>query len=913
MTSQGPSLEISTPKIVVVAPGDSPSAQANARGHLFEKFIARLFEAYGCEQPKSMNLNVKQNGYELDLVTRFDLTKAAAIAECKAYSSPLPVKDLSNFLGKLTTARYDDPSTHGWFVAIPGLTSDGHQLARKVSDNDQNFRLITVEEIFDLISRRGWVKPISVDNMIVSDHGILISDSGLYTLVKELDPATRLPIRILVSSQGHQLTAQNINLLGSSDYGLGLPVQEIGNHVANPQPTSIVETPTLVTVVGSRGDFEYQFPASPRFFVGRTDILMRVRRASEEAGSTGRVLVLNAQSGWGKSSLALSIADQAKKAGGTAIVYDTRTATAPTYVAAALRRALDEAAEQKHITPPQEASYASLQSALATLKMSRWHSSAPLVLFFDQFENIFRDQRLTQEFRDLALAVRELPVPVLLGFSWKTDLVGLTENYPYRLRDEIRGVASVISVEPFGPNDVGTLLGRLAKAANTKLSAELKQRLREYSQGLPWLLKKLASHILFQLQSGATEELLLAESLNIETLFDQDLASLQPSEVEALKTIAREAPVPVDDIVERVSSEVIQSLVDQRLIVRVGSRVDVYWDIFREFLISGKVSVADTYILRIRPASTSKLLQYLVSKGGEVSAAEAAQSLSMSLHVIFNASRELRQLGVLVPKTGALLLAEQFRDGAVDESKIRARVARALKRHTVYTKVHELLTSAPSSELTIEDLARELPPLFPAVQVSAATWKIYAGSFAAWLDYAGLLKIRGQFLSLESAQPTTNLLTSPRHGKRNRAFPQGWPIAFLEYVRSLSDGIPFSGTQSTLMKAQNDAESLGLVDQTGNIRKPEVLKQLLDPASAAKALHGLLSDTTAGSTAIPLLVNAPYSSAATLGAALQNAYGTRWAPATMSGAGSKFRAWAKQAGLPLETPRSATEDDNRNP
>jgi hypothetical protein len=898
MTDRSPAFDIFAPRLVIVAKGDTAQFQAAARGHLFEKFVAKLFGAYGCEQPKTENLNLRQNGYELDISTRFILSKEAAIAECKAYSSPLPLKDLSNFYGKLSTARFDEPAVHGWFVAIPGLTSDGNQLARKIESSDKRFRLITVLDIYQLIVSQKWVKELVVaDDIVISDYGVLITQGGLYTIAKQLDPSTRMPVSILVRSGGAQLDAESISLLSSSDYGGGLPVQDCEQRAEAIATSVSVEVPALVTVVGSREDFEYQFPAAPEFFVGRKDILQRVKKTSEDAGSKGSVVVLNAQSGWGKSSLALRLAYQAEKSGGAAVVFDTRTATTPAYVAAALRRALTSAAEKGNLVLPLESSFASLQSAISTIRLSKWHTSTPMVIFFDQFENVFRDPRLTQEFRDLALAVRELPVPILLGFSWKTDLVGLTENYPYRLRDEIRGVANVISVEPFGPKDVGTLLARLAKAAQTSLSVDLKQRLREYSQGLPWLLKKLASHILKQLQAGTTEETLLSESLNIEGLFEQDLAGLQALEIDALKAIAREAPVLVSDIVERVSPDVIQSLVDQRLIVRVGERVDVYWDIFREFLISGKVAVEDTYILRMRPASTSKLLQYLVSRGGEVTATEAAQYLSMSLHVVFNTSRELRQLGILVPKSGSMLLAEQFRAGFVVEADLRARVAKALKRHTVFTKIQEMIGLAILPEISIDLLAKEMPALFPALEATQNTWRIYALSFASWLDYSGLMQLRGQILGPSRAAPSVNILGKVELGRRTRTFPQSRPLPTLEYLKSRVLQSPIQISRSVEQKAQNDLMLLGLLDAKDNLLDESLANRLLDPVSQSGALMVALQAVPGGAGAINLISSTPSVSAMVVGEVLRDAYGARWANSTVRMAGTMFRAWAKHAGL----------------
>jgi biotin operon repressor len=894
MLNQMPTLEISAPQIVIVASGESPNHQANARGHLFEKFIARILEAYGCEAPTSSTVNVRQNGYEVDISTRFVLTREAAIAECKAYSSPLAIPALSAFYGKVNTERLDYPETHGWFFAIPGLTADAHQLARKLESKDRRFRSVVATDIYKLVCDKGWIKVIvSSDTEIFSDHAVLLTESGVCALAKQLDSKSRLPTGVLVHRINGVLSAADLALLANTDYAAGLPVYDRATFNVT-EARAPAETPTVVTVIGSKEDFEYQFPAAPEFFVGRQDILSRTRQMHEGHVSHGRVIVLNAQSGWGKSSLALRIAHQVRKSGGTASVFDTRTASSSSYVAAALRKAMIAAEAEGKINLSKSASFASLQSSLRTLQDARWISHAPLLVFFDQFENVFRDERLTREFRDLALAVRELTSPIILGFSWKTDLVALTENYPYRLRDEIRGAATVFNVEQFGPQDVSTLLGRLSKAAKTELSADLKQRIREYSQGLPWLLKKLASHILTQLQAGISEETLLAESLNIEGLFEQDLATLQSNEVSALKSIAREAPVLVSEIVERVSPAVIQTLVDQRLVVRVGERVDVYWDTFREFLITGKVAVEDTYILRLRPQSTASILQYLVKNGGEATSGDIASELNASLHAVFNAAKELRQLGILVSRSGSLLLAEQFRTSIHTEAQIRARVARALRQHTVYSKLQKLLSASPTAEVSVDLLANDLPTLFPAMELKGKTWRIYALSFALWLDYSGLMQLRGQMLCAATGRSKINLLGNAERGRRAKTFPHSGPDAALAFLRAKIDGREIDITSSARQKVLTDLEVLRIIDSTGSVTDLDLAKKIVQD-SEAQAQQ--LSLVPGGALAIELIKRIPDVHPDEVGAILRDAYGLPWADATTRIAGTKFRAWANFAGI----------------
>jgi hypothetical protein len=63
--------------------------------------------------------------------------------------------------------------------------------------------------------------------------------------------------------------------------------------------------PVIVTVAGSHSDFdEYQLPASPKYFVGRKRLVEALGHALDARAG---VLVLNAKSGWGKSSAALRL------------------------------------------------------------------------------------------------------------------------------------------------------------------------------------------------------------------------------------------------------------------------------------------------------------------------------------------------------------------------------------------------------------------------------------------------------------------------------------------------------------------------------------------------------------------------------------------------------------------------------
>lgn len=263
------------------------------------------------------------------------------------------------------------------------------------------------------------------------------------------------------------------------------------------------------------------------------------------------------------------MANIAFEQGGHALVIDSRTATSRhSFVSTVLRRAAIEAEERGILILPKNGSWASLPTALATIAAATWTRTAPLLVFFDQFENVFRDEELTSDFRDLALLVPEAKNPLIVGFAWKTDYIGNTEDYPYMLRNEIRSVARVVNLDRFGAREVETLLHRLERELKERLSQQLRRGLREYSQGLPWLFKKFAGHLIAEVGKGATQEQLLAESLNVHSLFQADLAELNAQEQDALRFVARFAPIPATEVTDQYPVQIVSGLIDRRLIVQ---------------------------------------------------------------------------------------------------------------------------------------------------------------------------------------------------------------------------------------------------------------------------------------------------------------------------------------------------------
>lgn len=842
-------------KIRVVATGDTKAARSNARGKLFEQIVGKVLSHHGYDI-SDHTLNINFAGMEIDVHGRNRISRLPIYAECKCYSSDIPADKLQTFFGKYMTQWFGNKKCQGLFVALPGVNSHALGFYRQYCENNQEVTVTLLQEddVLKAIVNSGTVlSPQDIATKVDATIGrpgeseLICTDQGFFWKQFIIPVGSGLPTHLqLLDAVGNLITdEETISYLSKL-----VPEIEEFNIVTNQIPSTTNPQDFIDEVVELRGSstcFEYQFPAAPEFFVGRTELLSDVDKFITEIlnnNTSSRSLLFEANSGWGKSSAVLATVDQLTDKGHFALAIDSRSASSSQFVLHSIDRALKKFGNFDGLIDEdfEISGFESAISALVSIGEELRTHGRLLCIFFDQFENVFYLQDVLAHIAKMCLKIADSGSNIVLGFSWKTDLVGLTREFPYRWRDMIIEKCHVFRVMPFSDQETDALLDRLSTELRSKIRRDLRFLLSEFSQGYPWLLKKLCAHVKAQRESGIMQADIARSLLNVGELFQTDLEGLAVEEESALRYIARIAPVNVEDLGEEFSPELIQSLVDRRLIVRVGTRYDVYWDIFRDYLNTGHLPVQELYILRAQVGTILKAISLLQNNGGTLTVEVFQSRVGTSMGTYLNIVRDLRLLQIATVESDQVTLTRSLAVSDTQEKSmqiIRDHVSDRLRKNRV---VHTLLNKLDDQgELLLAQVAEILRRSFPFISAVEKTWETYARILCDWLDIAVLAvfdsrsRILAQFREGSEIRER-QLVFSRRNQEVSLPTIQFAPLVqvasrLVTAVQS-KELVDWSGIRrSTIYKSLANLEDMGLISRTAQtiIVNPECENFARDP------------------------------------------------------------------------------------
>ena len=628
-----------------------------ARGNLLESLTAEILKS----QSFDITQNIRLTATEIDLLCTHKLNNKTIYVECKALRKNLSANVLTKLLGTITLKGYQE----GWLISTAELSKDAKGFIKEWKDKppeeSQKLSFYTPEKLLDTLIASKIIVPkpeLTANNLLINKDFIggwvlLISEFGNYWALSVIESGIPKGVLVFYTKTGSVVNDTNLlKQLSATDSSLKSLDFEYINKV-NPQEkdvSSLNGENVIELQIGSSWD-DYR-PARPEDFVGRKLIQQQIldNLSNYLDKDSSRVFAIKGVSGMGKSSLIAKIRDRAckKKYKKNLFVFavDIRAAKTPQYILEALLACLKASAKHGFgATVPEDLRIENPVNPLSSQNIQKYLSSLEdknqvVCLILDQFEELYSKPELYAIFntaKDLMHATISQNSNFSLGFAWKTDSTIQQDHPAYHMWHQLQDHRLEIELKGFNDRESGNVISTLEKELGEKIRPDLRNHLIINSQGFPWLLKKLCIHIYEQINSGINQLELIEKNLDIQTLFDRDLQELSQAENFCLREIARNAPADYYDIIQIAGQDNLNTLIDKRLIIRSGDRLNLYWDNFRDYVLDKKIPSIPLLYIPVSPSIKSFFNVVRLLKNNEgISHGELATLTSLSEKTIMN-------------------------------------------------------------------------------------------------------------------------------------------------------------------------------------------------------------------------------------------------------------------------------------
>jgi len=716
-----------------------------AKGNCFEDLIRNLLSRHSYK----IRQNLRFTGMELDLLAEHNFENSVLYVECKAKEKVTSI-ELRTFFANV----YHHKADKGYFFRTQELEFDAGGLLNEYRA-DERYRNLTFFEPDDIIKMLSEGKLLfephsKLTNYIISKRIMAVTYFGDY-LIYLINESNALPTKyIIVNAQQNdkQVDSDSIDKLTNKISELNnltiLPLISTEKVITVSSKTELV-IETISEVQESENWYDY-LPASANknHFVGRDEIRTKILSYFKEirnGESSKRIFYLNGKSGWGKSSLVLEIKDRCQnkhfKKKFYALAIDTRSAISDNFVALSFNKligaAIDDGFLQRNIFS-KGITFTSSNDLLSsdsvkTLNENLRITDRFLVLIFDQFEDVFRKKDFFKTFYKFLTDVTDLKPNIIIGFSWKSDFFIQSDDPSYHIWQQAKEQAREFTISEFGEKEIDGIIKQLEGSVG-QLDKGIKERIKESSQGLPWLTKKLCIHIYDQINLGLGKENLIESNLNILDLFKKDEERLSAPELKALKVIAKRAydgsffdETEVGDVI---ATDTISSLLHKRLIIRSGANYNIYWDIYRDYLVTEKIPIiGESYMLRQGVNLCLEVfLLFEASKAESMDTLLTKHPKGISAETLVNILIELRNFGFIQKNNDDYIVSigiEISKQGFIDF------ITNRFHNYTPYLTLKKL----SQNRISKSDVILVLKNIFKQ-DYQENTWDSYAKNIISW-------------------------------------------------------------------------------------------------------------------------------------------------------------------------------------
>ncbi len=240
-------------------------------------------------------------------------------------------------------------------------------------------------------------------------------------------------------------------------------------------------------------------------------------------------------------------------------------------------------------------------------------------------------------------------------------------------------------------------------------------------------------------------------------MFKKDEERTSSDELKALRVIAKRAydgsffdEAEVGDLID---SGTISSLLHKRLIIRSGANYNIYWDIYRDYLVNGDVPpIGESYLLR--QSANVCLEVFLLFK---INAEETIDTLQNKHHkgigneTLNNVLLELRNLGVVQKENDYYYVPSGFE---ISKTGLTDFVTSKFQNYTPYL----LLKKQNLAKISKSDIIQILKVVFKQ-EFQDNTWEAYANVLISWFLFSNL-DIKSKITEPAKGRGTTTISVS---------------------------------------------------------------------------------------------------------------------------------------------------------
>lgn len=877
------------------------------KGRILENLVAKLLKI----QQYDIDKTVRVTGMEIDVLARHKVNGECVLVECKAWDSALPADVISKLLGNIILRHADK----GWLVATGPLSKDALGIKSEWEEDQEKRKMLsfyTCERIIEQLVDAGIIKDVKEVKGRLSNEGmsddvvLMITQNYYYWIIPLLNRTYNTVGEVLVfdAHNGTQvLNSDKISKIKalSNYYTDALWKSDNGTKEGMIEKIE-EEINSVVTVIGG-DDWEDYRPARPQDFIGRKQLIQSIYgyfdNVINEKTNT-RLFSIKAPSGMGKSSLLLKLVslNSSKRKYKDFFVYalDSRTAVSARYVEFALKSCLEQATNTGFIDVDiEQLEVSSINQMLqsdsfneALLYLKKNHKA--IVLIFDQFEELFSKKELFPIFEKIKLlsnAVDQLQGNLIVGFSWKTDLTLPADHPAYYMWANLSDRRKEFELLQFNASEIKGAIKVFGSQLGEDINPVLRNYLTKQCQGYPWLLKKLCIHVFKLLKAGNDQATVIGQKLNIIDLFDRDISELTPEEHRCIIEIAKESPADYFKMVDLFGNEVVQTLINKRIIIRRASRLTLYWDIFRDYVIDKKIPIILLdYIPQQQYATIAQILECLISNGS-MSTDLLAQKVNMKNTTIENFIVDSVMFGIVKKENGTIQLIQS------SESEIVFALRDFFYKHIVYIE----LTKTFLSEFSYVDYFKCFNQVFAEKSLAEKTKKTYAAKLLNWFVNLGIIESRSNDVYFMKSVPQEAILHSKAMIRRSKGYLMDginhtlfWGETSPEKLKKAYDIIQNNEYSYDELKSQGLRNAVTILWSFGGIKKSNntyyVTKNL-------EEIYSLIENTETIKFGINVVTDYPNISEKEIGEMLKKKFHRAWKSTSCIRYGSAIRLWAR--------------------